>query len=94
MGAAEIAKSEGNRAFKAKDYKTAIEEYSKAIDRAWDASTSRQGAEDTLVARKLMAVCYANRAAAYLSPEDESDVQKALEDCQKAEKYDPDYAKG
>ncbi|KAI0088702.1 hypothetical protein BDY19DRAFT_890733 [Irpex rosettiformis] len=94
MGAAEIAKTEGNRAFNAKEFKTAIDEYTKAIDRAWDAASSRQGTEDRKIAHRFMAVCYANRAAVYLLPGDESDVKKALEDCQNAERYNPDYAKG
>lgn len=95
MDAAEAAKAEGNRAFKEKDFKTAIEEYGKAIDRAKEVAFSDRGEEEAgQAARRLLAVCYANRAAAYLLPGDELDVEKALEDGQKAEKYNPDYAKG
>ena len=95
MNAAEVAKTEGNRAFNAKDFKRAIAEYSKAIYRAEDVADSDRGEEEAeQAARRLLAVCYANRAAAYLLPGDESDVKKALEDSKQAETYNPDYAKG
>lgn len=95
MGVAEIAKAAGNRAFTAKDFPKAIEEYTKAIDRSWDAATTLpQKTEQWHAAQRLMAMCYANRAAVYLLPGEHRDVKKALHDCQNAEQKDPDYAKG
>ncbi|KAI0698108.1 hypothetical protein BC835DRAFT_1269482 [Cytidiella melzeri] len=94
LAVAEAAKAEGNRAFNRKDRQTALKQYKEAIDRAWDAASLRPGTEDTAAAHRLMAVCYANRAATHLLPGEDADPSKALADSQIAEKYDPDYAKG
>ena len=95
MDAAEAHKAEANRAFKEKNFKTAIEEYGKAIDRAKEVAFSDRAEEEAgQAARRLLAVCHANRAAVYLLPGDELDVKKALKDGQQAERHNPDYAKG
>jgi hypothetical protein len=94
MGAAEIAKAAGNNAFNSKDRRTALEQYTTAINRGWDASSVRPGTEQRKAAHKHMALCYANRAATHLLPGEDMNTEKAIEDSLQAEKYDPDYVKG
>jgi hypothetical protein len=55
--------------------------------------TQRPNAEDEKKAKRQLAVCHANRAAAYLLPGAGLDAKAVLEDGKRAEDTDPTYEK-
>ena len=93
MSLADTAKVAGNDAFGHKDRDTALQKYSEATNLVTEALAQRPNDVQKRAANKLMAVCLSNRAATYLLPGDGSDAAKALEDAEKAERYDADYGK-
>jgi len=76
---AQRAKERGNKRFQGKQYKQAIEEYSKAIDLLSADSGN-----------KNLAVYYGNRAQCYFMMED---YERALADCDASISIDPKYTK-
>ncbi|KAJ8515517.1 hypothetical protein ONZ45_g7062 [Pleurotus djamor] len=94
MEFAEKAKADANAAFKARDRVGAIKGYSDAIDHLVDALSQKPKEEEEKQAHSLLAICFANRAAAYLIHGAGMDAKKAAADGENAVKVDPDYAKG
>ncbi|CAA7267660.1 unnamed protein product [Cyclocybe aegerita] len=90
---AEKAKVVGNNAFSQKDRKAAVKAYGEALSWLLDVLAQKPDTADEEKAKKLQAVCYANRAAAYLIPGEGINLRKALQDGKDAEKADPGYAK-
>lgn len=90
---AEKSKAVGNKAFEKKERKAAVDAYTDAIDHLVDVLAQKPDTTDEERAKRLMAVSYANRAAAYLLPGDGVDLDKALADGVAAEKADPTYSK-
>jgi tetratricopeptide (TPR) repeat protein len=80
MAFAEKSKAAGNKAFAQKERKAAVDAYTDTIDHLVDALAQKPDAADEEKAKRLMAVSYANRAAAYLLPGDGVDLDKALAD--------------
>lgn len=76
---AQRAKDRGNKRFQGKQYKQAIEEYSKAIELLGDDQ-----------ANKNLAVYFGNRAQCHFLMED---FERALSDCDASISVDPKYVK-
>jgi hypothetical protein len=87
------AKAKGNLAFAKKERQPAVEAYSKATRLYLDVLDMKPDDQDKKEAEKQLAVCYANRAAAWLIDGSGGDASKALEDGKKAEEAVPGYAK-
>ncbi|KAF9446927.1 hypothetical protein P691DRAFT_803272 [Macrolepiota fuliginosa MF-IS2] len=91
-------KSKGNQLYSQRNRKGAIYEYTNAIDRLMNALRSDPNRDKNKDAERLLAVCCANRAAAYLMPGDDvdvdSDLHEAWKDGEIAIRADPSYAKG
>ncbi|KAF8226164.1 hypothetical protein L208DRAFT_1454009 [Tricholoma matsutake] len=94
FASAEEKKKIGNAAFARKDYSTASRAYSDAIEDLLDVLSQKPDLDSEKKAKKLLAICHANRAAAYLISGEGSDATKALGDGKAAEVNDPSYAKG
>lgn len=92
MELAEKSKLIGNTAFSRKERAAAIKAYTAAIEHLIDVLSMKPDLEEAK-AKKLLAICYSNRAATYLIPGAGQDANQALLDGQKAEKADPSYAK-
>ncbi|KAF5387082.1 hypothetical protein D9615_001803 [Tricholomella constricta] len=90
---ADKLKAAGNAAFTRKDGPEAVKAYSGAVDALIDVLSMTPDVEDEKKARKQLAVCYANRAAAYLISGAGVDAKRAIEDGKAAEHWDPAYAK-
>ncbi|KAF5353197.1 hypothetical protein D9756_007781 [Leucocoprinus leucothites] len=98
------SKAKGNELYNKGERKAAIIAYSDAIDRLMNGFRSDPSKEKNREAEKLLAVCLANRSAAYLMQvtkregEEEvdwdSDLHEAWKDGQVAIRVDPTYAKG
>lgn len=86
-------KASGNLAFGHKDRPAALKAYSSAISALTDVLTMAPDVKDEELAKKQLAICHANRAAAYLISGKGVDASKALEDGEAAEAVDPGYAK-
>ena len=93
MELAEKSKLIGNTAFSRKERAAAIKAYTAAIEHLIDVLSMKPDLEEEAKAKKLLAICYSNRAATYLIPGAGRDASQALLDGQKAEKADPSYAK-
>lgn len=93
MAFAEKSKAAGNKAFAQKERKAAVDAYTDTIDHLVDVLAQKPDVVDEEKAKRLMAVSYANRAAAYLLPGDGVDLDKALADGMAAEEVDPTYSK-
>lgn len=93
MTFAEKSKTAGNKAFAQKERKAAVDAYTDAVDHLVDVLSQKPDDADEEKAKKLMAISYANRAAAYLLPGDGMDLDRALVDGKAAEKMDPTYSK-
>lgn len=96
---AQDSKQKGNELFNAKDRQGAIHAYTDAVDRLMNALRSDPNREKNTEVGKLLAVCLANRAAAYLLPredahQDTDDLHMAWKDGEIAIRADPSYAKG
>ncbi|KAI0693695.1 hypothetical protein C8T65DRAFT_63286 [Cerioporus squamosus] len=91
---AELAKERGNRAFASKNRDQAVALYTEAIESLKDAWAQKPSDAEEKKIKAMFAVCYSNRAASYLLPEEGQDALKALDDANNAIKYDADYAKG
>lgn len=95
----EAFKEQGNRALKERNRDLAIEFYTKAVNHfsyllpltvAFKTEHKKLGEE----ASKLAAICYGNRAAAWMFENySQEDALKALKDSQQAQKHDPGYSK-
>ncbi|XP_006464176.1 hypothetical protein AGABI2DRAFT_226231 [Agaricus bisporus var. bisporus H97] len=99
MGRAEECKDEGNKLFNKRDRHGAILAYTTAIDILMNAFRSDPNQKKNRDAEKLLAVCSANRAAAYLLPDssqtgDMEDLHEAWKDGEVAICTYPSYAKG
>lgn len=93
MESASKSKSIGNAAFARKDRSAAVTAYSDAIDSLIDALCQKPDVQQEKDAKRQLAICYANRAAAYLIPGPGMDPSKAFKDGEAAEYQDPSYAK-
>ncbi|KAF8162969.1 hypothetical protein B0H34DRAFT_301903 [Crassisporium funariophilum] len=93
MSLATKAKTTGNDAFHKQDRISALRAYSEALKHLIDVLCQKPDSELEGKAKKLQAVCYANRAAAYLIPGKGIDMNRALKDGQDSEKADPSYNK-
>ncbi|KAH6918910.1 hypothetical protein BKA70DRAFT_1367014 [Coprinopsis sp. MPI-PUGE-AT-0042] len=93
MDIAEREKAAGNKAFAANKRKAALNAYEKAIDALSDASGQALSLEEEKKVKRMLAICYSNRAATHMMPGPGLNVQKALDDGQVAEKADPSYNK-
>lgn len=87
-------KTIGNAAFSKQDRLGALKAYADAIEDASDALSQKPDVEDEKRAKKQLAICYANRAAAYLMVGAGSNPKMAIQDGKSAEEADPSYAKG
>ncbi len=98
LSAAEESKRKGNVLYTQRDRLGAINAYSDAINRLMNALRSDPNREKNKGAEKLLAVCCANRAAAYLLPgqgvDRGSDLHDVWKDGELAIRADPSYAKG
>lgn len=90
----EEKKKAGNAAFVQQDCLTASRAYSDAIEDLFDVLSQKPDLDNEKRAKKQLAICYANRAAAYLIAGDASHAGKALGDGKAAEASDPSYVKG
>ncbi|KAF9533411.1 hypothetical protein CPB83DRAFT_782965 [Crepidotus variabilis] len=93
MTRAEKAKNEGNKSFSKKDREAALKSYKQALDLVEDVLCQKPTEAEEKAAKKLQAICFANRAAAYMIPGEGCDASKALEDGKAAEAADPSYNK-
>jgi len=93
LESASKSKSIGNAAFARKDRSAAVMAYSDAIDSLIDALCQKPDIQQEKDAKRQLAICYSNRAAAYLIPGPGMDASKALKDGEAAEHQDPSYAK-
>jgi hypothetical protein len=92
----ETFKRLGNDAFKKKDRKAAVAAYTQAIDELEEALGLAQlelDDEAKADAKKALAVCYANRAAAWTIDGPGSDAGKAVEDGYASERMNKTYLK-
>lgn len=99
LSVAEESKRKGNELYAQRDRLGAIQAYSDAINRLMSALRSDPSREKNKGAEKLLAVCCANRAAAYLLPgghgaDRNSDLHEVWKDGEIAIRADPSYAKG
>jgi hypothetical protein len=99
MRRAEDSKVEGNKLFNRLDRNGAILAYTNSINILMSAFRSDPNRDKNSDAEKLLAVCSANRAAAYLTPSggeaaDVEDLHEAWKDGEVAVSSDPSYAKG
>ncbi|KAK1226657.1 hypothetical protein PQX77_010369 [Marasmius sp. AFHP31] len=88
-------KEQGNQAFKAGKRDEALQLYQAAIDavyKIWGGGDPDK--EQERKAYRLIAMCYANRSAAWMIEGEGGDAEKALDAGKKAEHTDPGYAKG
>jgi len=90
---ADKLKSAGNAAFTRKNRSEAVKAYSGAIDALTDVLSMTPDIEDEKKAKKQLAICYANRAAAYLISGAGEDPNKAIKDGKSAQQWDPTYSK-
>ncbi|KAF8892650.1 hypothetical protein BD779DRAFT_1670316 [Infundibulicybe gibba] len=90
---AERCKAAGNEAFSRKDRKAALDAYSEAIECLIDALSQKLDLEEERKAKRQLAICHGNRAAASLLEGSGMDAAKAIEDGKTAERFDPSYAK-
>ncbi|RDB23978.1 hypothetical protein Hypma_008832 [Hypsizygus marmoreus] len=86
-------KASGNASFGRKDRTSALKAYSDAINALDDVLAMTPDIKDEKQAKKQLAICFGNRAAAYLMPGEGMDAVKALHDGEAAEAADPSYAK-
>ncbi|KAI0753222.1 hypothetical protein C8Q80DRAFT_500959 [Daedaleopsis nitida] len=91
---AEKEKELGNKAFANKDRQQALAHYTEAIESLMDALGNKTTPAETQKIKRLSAVCFPNRAATWLLPEEGQDAGKALEDAETAIRQDADYGKG
>ena len=90
---AETEKTRGNQAFANKNRVAAVQHYTNAIDELAHAAAQKPTDAEEKKIKGMLAVCFANRAAAYLLPGEGQDAQKALEDADQAIKQDAEYSK-
>ncbi|KAF8061481.1 hypothetical protein FPV67DRAFT_281733 [Lyophyllum atratum] len=90
---ADKLKTAGNASFSRKDRLEAVKAYTGAIDALIDVLSMTPDIEDEKKAKKQLAICYGNRAAAYLIPGTGVDAKKAIEDGKSAQEWDPNYTK-
>jgi tetratricopeptide (TPR) repeat protein len=92
---AEGFKASGNAALARKDRNAAIKMYDKAITQLNTAIETIKLPDDanTEKRRKLMAICWGNKSAAWAMDGDGCDPSQALSDAKRAEELDPDYGK-
>ena len=88
------AKATANAAYAKQNCAVALKAYSEAIRTYEHVLTQRPDTAEEKTALRQLAVCYANRAAAYLLPGQGLDHEAALKDARKAEEVDPTYEKG
>ena len=93
MVLAENAKFSGNEAFSRKDREIALNEYTAALRHLANVLAQTPTPNEEEKARKLRAVCYANRSATYMLPGPGANVENALDDGKAAENADQGYAK-
>lgn len=89
-------KQRGNEAFKRKDRNSAVEAYTKAVEdleNALNLADLEVDSESQAEVQKSLAVCYANRAAAWCIEGPGMNAKKAVEDGLMSEKMDNSYAK-
>ncbi|KAJ3576049.1 hypothetical protein NP233_g686 [Leucocoprinus birnbaumii] len=99
---AKKSKTRGNQLYSDGQRSAAILAYGDAIDRLMNAFRSDPSKEKNREAEKLLAVCLANRSAAYLMTaatdadggDENSDLHEAWKDGQVAIRVDPTYVKG
>ena len=84
----------GNEAFSRRERAQAVTHYTEAIEYLHDAAAQQPTDEEKSNIQGTMAVCFANRAAAWLLPGEGQDPQKALDDASAAVEHDAGYAKG
>ena len=90
---AETEKTRGNQAFAKKNRVAAVQHYTDAIDELVHAAAQKPTDAEEKKIKGMLAVCFANRAAAYLLPGEGQDAQKALEDADQAITQDAEYSK-
>ncbi|KAG6889743.1 hypothetical protein C0995_015041 [Termitomyces sp. Mi166 len=83
----------GNNAFVRKDRAGALKAYDSAIDPLIDLLSMNPDYDDEVKAKKQLAFCYGNRAAAHMMPGDGINLKQAINDGKSAEYYDARYAK-
>jgi hypothetical protein len=88
-----FAKAEGNAAFAQKDRPVAVKGYTQAIKHLIDALSQRPDLNEKKDLENQLAICYANRAAAWLIEGEGMDAKKAVDDGVAAEETDPMYPK-
>ena len=93
MNLAAQRKNEGNRAFATGNRSTAVGAYQDAIEYILDAMAQSPSDESDRLAKRHLAICYANRSAARLLEGDGMDAEGALADGRLAEDADSSYAK-
>ncbi|KIK68506.1 hypothetical protein GYMLUDRAFT_35938 [Collybiopsis luxurians FD-317 M1] len=93
MERARALKSDGNAAYQENDYMKAADAFYAAGNCVKDLLEENLEEKDVAVARRLLAECYANRAALWLLPGSFKNLRRCVEDAEKAEKSDPSYSK-
>jgi tetratricopeptide (TPR) repeat protein len=86
-------KRTGNEAFARNERKVALDAYEEAIGYFLDILGFKPEFKDEMDARKNLAICYANSAACWSLDGDGMNPKKAIEDGERAEEWDEDYAK-
>ena len=94
LRAAEHEKELGNKAFARRDRAQAVARYTEAIECLRDAAAQKPADAEESKIKATIAVCCANRAAAWLLPGAGRDPRKALDDAEEAIAQDPGYGKG
>ncbi|KAH9831777.1 uncharacterized protein C8Q71DRAFT_780277 [Rhodofomes roseus] len=92
---AEEEKRLGNEAVGRKDRTAAVKHYSEAFEFYADAFSQKPTAtaDEEHGIKRSMAICLANRAAAWLMEGEGRDAKKALADAERAAAFDEDYGK-
>ena len=83
----------GNTAFGKKDRGAAVEAYSQAIESHIGVLSQKPDDREEREARKQVALCYVNRAVAFLTEGDGLNAERALDDSKSALSFYPGYAK-
>ncbi|KAF9078765.1 hypothetical protein BDP27DRAFT_1281539 [Rhodocollybia butyracea] len=93
MKHARALKNDGNDAYRLGDGLKAADKFHEAGEHVKDLLEQELDASDAAIARRLLAVCYANRAMVWLMPGKIRDLRRCVEDALKAEDSDPSYSK-
>lgn len=93
MERARVLKNDGNVAYRSGDALKAADAFHEAGDCVKDLLEQVLQPSEVAIARRFLAVCYANRAVVWLLPGQKMDLKRCVEDALKAEDSDPSYSK-